>query len=185
MTLALGTQRTIARSLPDLVSTNGANLLKSCFCSAEMCLKITFTIAILTWHGLKWYIGWPQTHFSWLKLANLWHVSQKRSRFFQYIQMEYDIAPEASAILKTWSQEVKPAGLGHKAHNEVTIVLRGIINFNGQHVITWSITSPGRWILIKISQNYKGVSENTPFYPMVLLIIIPIFYGYFIGKINP
>ena len=45
--------------------------------------------------------------------------------------MEYDIAPEASPILKTWSQEVKPAGLGHKAHNEVTIVLRGIINFNG------------------------------------------------------
>ena len=26
---------------------------------------------------------------------------------------------------------------------------------------------------------------GTPFYPMVLLIIIPIFYGYFIGKINP
>jgi len=32
------------------------------------------------------------------------------------------------------------------------------------------------------------VSENvgkTPFYPMVLLIIIPFLNGYFIGKINP
>ena len=32
-----------------------------------------------------------------------------------------------------------------------------------------------------------GVSENrlNPLYPMVLLIIIPFFNGYFIGKINP
>jgi len=31
-----------------------------------------------------------------------------------------------------------------------------------------------------------GVSENSvPLNPMVLLIIIPIIYGYFIGNINP
>ena len=36
----------------------------------------------------------------------------------------------------------------------------------------------------KQSFNYMGLSENSvPLHPMVLLIIIPTFYGYFIGGI--
>ena len=37
-----------------------------------------------------------------------------------------------------------------------------------------------------ILNNYMGVSENSvPLNPMVLLIIIPMKNGYFIGNINP
>ena len=41
--------------------------------------------------------------------------------------------------------------------------------------ISWN-TTYGIWVCLKIVY---------PIFPMVLLIIIPIFHGYFIGKINP
>ena len=67
--------------------------------------------------------------------------------------------------------------------------------------ITWYFCVSGSYVPFKINplnimKNHEApkssskneyVSENVvyPFYPMVLLIIIPFLNGYFIGKINP
>ena len=49
--------------------------------------------------------------------------------------------------------------------------------------VNWLVNIPAPWILWECL-NHMGLSENSePLHPMVLLIIIPIFYGYFIGGI--
>ena len=68
--------------------------------------------------------------------------------------------------------------------NQVRIFLataKANLNMSTPHVLAWfydSLSLAGTlWVCLKI--------EKTPFYPMVLLIIIPFLNGYFIGNINP
>ena len=138
-----------------------------------------FRLTLVFFHG---YGKWP------MEIEDLWWIIYT-VQLFKIVNFQFRLnkqrAPNTNGDVcrQTWWYHW--IGCRRVTWDEWSMVMHP--SMNGMPLFSWVYKSlVTDWDNFKVSWFYMGVSENSvSLNPMVLLIIIPMKNGYFIGNINP